>query len=112
MYHDFSVKSVPLDPHQQKVVLGASAFHAILVLVLRSLLNMQSHSKLDLHKIKAKDPFVKRKVIRNRDRLKTKPLPMVWDKVRRQKKKEMDKHYSKRVARKQFRGHFRKARRK
>jgi len=42
----------------------------------------------------------------------TKPLPMVWDKLRRQKKKEMDTHYSKRKDRKQFRGHFHKTRKK
>ena len=54
----------------------------------------------------------RRKVVRNADRRKTKPLPMVWDKLQRQKKKEMDTPYSKRRARKQFRGHFHKARRK
>ena len=36
----------------------------------------------------------------------------VWGKLQRQKRREMDRHYSKHVARKQFRGHFHKTKKK
>ena len=74
----------------------------------------QKADKMDARRArKAKGALGKRqKSIRNADRLRTQPLPMVWDKLRRQKKKEMDSHSSKRVARKAFRGHFHKTKRK
>ena len=88
--------------------------HVFIYLVsLRMSKEQQKAEKLDLRRsLKAKGALGKRKTVRNADRLKTKPLPMVWDKLRRQKKKEMDRHYSKHVARKQFRGHFHKTKKK